>query len=80
LDILRIKNLCNICVILNSYQIELFESLDLTALDFCLWGWMYSEVYKSQGGYSRQVDTADELLSRILDAAASINKREDQLR
>jgi hypothetical protein len=26
------------------------------------------------------VDTADELLARILDAAASIKKREDQLR
>jgi hypothetical protein len=27
-----------------------------------------------------KVDTADELLARILDAAASINKGEDQLR
>jgi len=35
---------------------------------------MNSEVYKSK------VDTPDELLARILDAAASINKREDQLR
>jgi hypothetical protein len=35
---------------------------------------MYSEDYK------RKVDTADELLVRILDAAASIKKREDQLR
>jgi hypothetical protein len=28
----------------------------------------------------RNVDTRDELLARILDAAACINKREDQLR
>jgi hypothetical protein len=28
----------------------------------------------------RKVDTADELLSRNMDAAASITKREDQLR
>ena len=28
----------------------------------------------------RKVDTPDELLARILDAAASIKKREDQLR
>jgi hypothetical protein len=35
---------------------------------------MRSEVYK------RKVDTPDELLARILDAAASIKTREDQLR
>ena len=35
---------------------------------------MKSEVYK------RKVDTRDELLSRILDAADRINKHEDQLR
>ena len=35
---------------------------------------MKSEVYK------RKVDTRDELLARILDAAARIKKREDQLR
>jgi hypothetical protein len=35
---------------------------------------MKNEVYK------RKVDTTDELLARILDAAASIKKREDQLR
>jgi hypothetical protein len=43
-------------------------------LDFCLWGWIKSEVYK------RKVDTRDELLARILDADAGIKKREDQLR
>jgi hypothetical protein len=55
-------------------EIELFESTDLTLLDFSLWCWMKSKVYK------RKVDTRDELLARILDAAACIKKREDQLR
>jgi len=55
-------------------KIELFESTDLTPLDFCRWGWMKSEVYK------RKVDTQDELLACILDAAARIEKCEDQLR
>jgi prophage maintenance system killer protein len=31
-------------------------------------------------GYKMKVNTPDELLARILDAAASIRKREDQLR
>ena len=35
---------------------------------------MKSEVYKTK------VDTADKLLARILDAAASIKKRDDRLR
>jgi len=47
--------------------------LNLT-FDFCLWGWMNSEVYK------RKLDTPDELLACILDAAARIKKREDKLR
>jgi hypothetical protein len=55
-------------------QIQLFESPDQTPLDFCSWGWMKSEVYKIK------VDTANELLARTLDAAASIKKREYQLR
>jgi hypothetical protein len=49
-------------------------SLVSDALHVCLWGRMKSEVYK------RKVDTRDELLARILDNAARINKREDQLR
>ena len=53
---------------------QLFESPDLTLLDICLWVWMKSEVYK------RKMDAPDELLARILDAAASIKKSEDQLR
>jgi hypothetical protein len=43
-------------------------------LDFSLWGWMKSEVYKTK------VDAPDELLARILDAAACIKIREDELR
>jgi hypothetical protein len=48
-------------------------SLVSDALHVCLWGQMKSEVYK-------RVDTQDELLARILDAAARIKKREDQLK
>jgi hypothetical protein len=55
-------------------DIELFQSTDLTPLDFCLWGWVNSELYK------RKLDTREELLFRILDAAARIKKRENQLR
>jgi len=44
--------------------VQLFESPDLASLDFCLWGWLKSEVYK------RKVDTRDELFNRILNAAA----------
>ena len=43
-------------------------------LDFCLCGWMKREVYR------RKVDTRDELLAHILDAAACLKKRDDQLR
>jgi hypothetical protein len=55
-------------------EIELFESPDLTTLDFPLWGLMKTEVYK------RKVDARDEFLARMLDAAARVKKREDQLR
>jgi hypothetical protein len=53
---------------------ELFESRDPTPLDFCLWCWMKSEVYK------RGVDTRDKLSANILDAAAYTKKCEAQLR
>ena len=42
--------------------------------DFCLWGWMNSEVYKTN------VHTLYQLLARNLHAAARIKRREDQLR
>jgi len=50
-------------------SIELFESPDLTPLDFCLWLLIKSEVYK------RKVDTRDELLARILDVATRIKAK-----
>jgi hypothetical protein len=55
-------------------EIQLFESPDPISLDFCLWGWMKSEVYK------RKVGTRYGLLDRILGAASCIKKHEDQLR
>ena len=59
----------------NKLQLEHGEILKIkNTLDFCSWGWMKSEMYKIE------VDTADELLASILDAAASIKKRDDQLR
>jgi hypothetical protein len=39
-----------------------------------LFGWKQSEFYE------RKVDTPDELLTLVLDAAARIKKREDQIR
>ena len=48
---------------------------DLTPLDFCLWGWMRSEVYKEE------VNTRDELVARIMNSAAVIKQeRQDDLR
>jgi hypothetical protein len=41
-------------------ELEPFESGVQFWFNFCLWGWMYSEVYE------RKVDTPDELLARIL--------------
>jgi len=41
---------------LTATEIDLFESPELTLLDFCLWDWMKSEVY------TRKVDIRDELL------------------
>jgi hypothetical protein len=52
----------------------LLESIDLTPLIFFLWIWMKTEVYKIN------VDTRDELPAGIMDAAAHIMKRGDQLR
>ena len=55
----------NKCLILSGYRYtEIFESPDLITLDFCLWGWTKSEVYKMK------VDTQHELLSVVLGDAA----------
>ena len=68
----------NMCLILIGYQDTAIHwpprSPDLTPLDLCLWVWKKSEVYKTK------VDTPDELLARILVAASSMKKCEDQLR
>jgi hypothetical protein len=50
------------------------RSPDLTLLDFCLRGWIKSEVYR------RKVATWDELLDRIMDAIARIKERQNELR
>jgi hypothetical protein len=55
-------------------EIQLLESPDPSPSDFCLCGWMKGEVYR------RKVDMAVEMLAHILDAAARIQKREDQRR
>ena len=36
-------------------EMELFESPDLMPLEFWLWVWVKSEVYKRKGGYSRRI-------------------------
>jgi len=50
------------------------RSPDLTVLDFRLWGFMKSEVYR------KKVDTRDELLVNILSVIACIKERQDALR
>jgi len=55
-------------------KIQLFE-VDAYRLDFCLWGWMKSEVYKAK------VNTRDVLVARIMNRAAFIKQeRQDDLR
>jgi len=55
-------------------KIQLFE-VGSYGSDFCLWGWMKSEVYKEK------VNTRDELVSRIVNSAALIKQeRQDDLR
>jgi len=55
-------------------KIQLFE-VGTYRLDFCLWGWMKSQVYKEK------VNTRDELVARIMNIAALIKQeRQDDLR
>jgi len=55
-------------------KIELFE-VGAYRSDFCLWGWMKSEVYKEK------VNTREELVARIMNSAALIEQeRQDDLR
>ena len=54
-------------------KIQLFE-VGACRSDFCLWGWMKSEVYKEK------VNTRDELVARIMNSAALIKQeRQDDL-
>ena len=53
-----------------SFEVGAYRS-DLTPIDFCLWGWMKSEVYKEK------VNTRDELVARIMNSAA-LKKQEHQ--
>jgi len=48
-------------------EIQLFE-VGAYRSDFCLWGWMRSEVYKGK------VNTRDELVARIMNSAAVIKQ------
>ena len=59
----------NTCLILNIYRAR-----DVWICRTKLWSWMKGEVYKLK------VDSPDELLTRILDAAGCVTEREDQLR
>ena len=55
-------------------KIQLFE-FGAYRLDFCMWGWMKSEVYKEK------VNTRDELVAPIMDSAALIKQEhQDDLR
>ena len=55
-------------------EIQLFE-VDLFPLDFCLWGWMKSEVY------TEKVNTRDELVARTMNSAALLKQEgQDDLR
>ena len=48
---------------------------DPTPLDFCLWGWMKSEIYEGK------VNTRDELVARIMNSAAPIKQeRQEDIR
>jgi hypothetical protein len=62
------------CPIFKGLEIQLFEGGAYRS-DFCLWGWMKSEVYKEK------VNTRDELVARIVNSAALIKQeRQDDLR
>jgi len=55
-------------------EIQLFKS-GAYGSDFCLWGWMKSEVYKEK------INTRDELVARIMNSAALIKQeRQDDFR
>jgi len=54
-------------------KIQLFE-FGAYRSDFCVWGWMKSEVFKEK------VNTRDELVARVMNSAALIKQeRQDDL-
>jgi hypothetical protein len=63
-----------ICLILNHYGHRVVWIPFITSSGFCLWDWMRTKVCKTK------LDTREELLALILNAAARIKKSEDQLR
>ena len=71
--VMRNKFYTDMCLILNGYR-DTAVSISRSKLDFCLWVWINGEVYK------RRVDTQDELLARILYAAARLQQRETSTR
>jgi len=55
-------------------KVQLFE-FGAYRSDFCLWGWMKSEVCKEK------VDSRDELVARVMNSAAVVKQeRQDYLR
>jgi hypothetical protein len=54
-------------------EIQLFE-FGVYIFDFCLWGWMKSEVYKEK------VSTRDELAARFMNSAALIQQEHQDVR
>ena len=72
--IVRKKVHMTTCLILKVYWYRTVWISRPNSVSFCLWDWMKGEVDK------RNVDKPEELLSRNMDCAASITKREDQLR
>jgi hypothetical protein len=64
----------NTCLILNGYRHTAVGISTLNSVRFLLWGWIKSEFYR------RKVTTSYEFLARILNAAAGIKKRADQIR
>jgi len=55
-------------------EIQLLE-VGAYRIDFCLWGWIKSEVYKEK------VNTRDELVARIVNSAAlTKQERQDDIR
>ena len=57
------------CVEIQLFKVGAYRS------DFCLWGWMKSEVYKEK------VNTSDELVAPIMNSAAfTKQERQDVLR